>query len=103
MDATMISKFSNASNDNTGLRLNLKRVEDDVPTESHFSKTLKQKMSNNIGEQVYSRIEDEKRIVELADMIDEQIVMLDNRLDLVLENHEKEFLSAYRIHMVRVQ
>jgi hypothetical protein len=50
MDATMISKFSNASNDNTGLRLNLKRVEDDVPTESHFSKTLKQKMSNNIGE-----------------------------------------------------
>jgi len=59
-------------------------------------------MSNNIGEQVYSRIEDEKRIVELADMIDEQILMLDNRLDLVLENHEKEFLGAYRIHMVRV-
>jgi|APCry1669190731_1035312.scaffolds.fasta_scaffold177006_1 hypothetical protein len=33
MDATMISKFSNASNE-TGLRLNLKRVEDDAPTES---------------------------------------------------------------------
>jgi hypothetical protein len=29
--------------------------------------------------------------------------MLDNRLDMVLENHEKDFLSAYRLHMVRVQ
>ncbi len=29
--------------------------------------------------------------------------MLDNRLDMVLENHEKDFLSAYRLHMIRVQ
>lgn len=29
--------------------------------------------------------------------------MLDNRLDMVLENHEKKFLSAYRLHMIRVQ
>ena len=29
--------------------------------------------------------------------------MLDNRLDLVLEKHEKDFLSAYRYHMVKVQ
>jgi len=29
--------------------------------------------------------------------------MLDNRLDMVLENHEKDFLSAYRLHMVHVQ
>ena len=29
--------------------------------------------------------------------------MLDNRLDMVLEKHEKDFLSAYRIHMLKVQ
>lgn len=64
---------------------------------------LKGKLKQNVGLHPHSKIEDEQRIVELADSIDEQIVMLDNRLDMVLENHEKDFLSAYRLHMVRVQ
>jgi hypothetical protein len=29
--------------------------------------------------------------------------MLDNRMDIVLEQHEKDFLSAYRKHMIAVQ
>ena len=60
-------------------------------------------MKQNMGTQPHSKIEDEQHIVELADQIDEQIVMLDNRLDMVLETHEKDFLSAYRLHMVKVQ
>ena len=28
---------------------------------------------------------------------------MDTRLDLVLEKHERDFLSAYRFHMVQVQ
>lgn len=39
----------------------------------------------------------------MIDKLDNQIVQLDNRLDMVLEKHEKDFLSAYRFHMVKVQ
>lgn len=42
-------------------------------------------------------------IIDTVNKIDEQIAMLDNRLDLVLEKHEKDFLGAYRYHMVKVQ
>ena len=44
----------------------------------------------------------EEEIVSYADRIDEQIAHLDTRLDLVLEKHERDFLSAYRLHMVQV-
>lgn len=87
----------------SSLKLNLKRVEDDVPTVNPIAQLLQSKLKQNVGLHPHSKIEDEQRIVELADQIDEQIVMLDNRLDMVLENHEKDFLSAYRLHMVRVQ
>lgn len=49
------------------------------------------------------QLEDEIRIIETTNKIDEQILMLDNRMDLVLEQHEKDFLSAYRKHMIEVQ
>jgi hypothetical protein len=41
--------------------------------------------------------------VELTDKIDSEIYQLDNRLDLVLEKHETDFLAAYRYHMLKVQ
>jgi len=47
--------------------------------------------------------QNERLIIDTVNKIDEQITMLDNRLDLVLEKHEKDFLSAYRFHMVKVQ
>jgi len=47
--------------------------------------------------------QNERAIIDTINKIDEQITMLDNRLDLVLEKHEKDFLSAYRFHMVKVQ
>lgn len=30
-------------------------------------------------------------------------MQLDNRMDIVLEAHEKDFLAAYRKHMIAVQ
>ena len=47
--------------------------------------------------------QNERLIIDTVTKIDEQIAMLDNRLDLVLEKHEKDFLGAYRYHMVKVQ
>ena len=47
--------------------------------------------------------QNERMIIDTVSKIDEQIAMLDNRLDLVLEKHEKDFLGAYRYHMVKVQ
>ena len=35
--------------------------------------------------------------------IDEEIVSLDEQLDGVLEKNEKDFLMAYRFHMLKVQ
>ena len=46
---------------------------------------------------------DEELIVKLATEIDTNITALDEKLDSVLERHEKEFLTAYRFHMLKVQ
>ena len=48
-------------------------------------------------------MEDEKKIVGLVNSIDEEITQLDNRMDTKLEEHEKDFLAAYRKHMIAVQ
>jgi chromosome segregation ATPase len=43
------------------------------------------------------------RIQDINRHIDETVVDLDQKLDLVLENNEKDFLMAYRFHMLKVQ
>lgn len=48
-------------------------------------------------------LEDETKIVMLVNAIDDQITYLDNRMDVVLEQHERDFLAAYRKHMIEVQ
>lgn len=47
--------------------------------------------------------DNEEKIVYYADQIDENIQALDEQLDSVLEKHEKDFLTAYRFHMLKVQ
>jgi hypothetical protein len=49
-----------------------------------------------------SSIQKEQQVVEVTDRIDETFQQLDNRLDLVLEKHETDFLAAYRYHMLKV-
>lgn len=44
-----------------------------------------------------------KRIKEMGSQLDELIVFLDEKMDNVLEKREKEFLSAYQAHMIKVQ
>ena len=49
-------------------------------------------------------IEDnDQKIIQLTNEIDNQITDLDEKLDHVLEKHEKDFLKAYRFHMLKVQ
>ena len=48
-------------------------------------------------------IEDEKKIVGFANSIDDCIKNLDIEMDQVLERHERDFLAAYRKHMIAVQ
>ena len=43
------------------------------------------------------------RISEIDKNIDEEVVNLDDKLDKVLEKNEKDFLMAYRFHMLKVQ
>eukprot|EP00347_Sterkiella_histriomuscorum_P008339 403345473 len=43
------------------------------------------------------------RIQNLSIKINSQITDLDDRLDQILEKHEKDFLTAYRYHMLKVQ
>ena len=35
--------------------------------------------------------------------IDDEVMNLDSKLDSVLEKNEKDFLMAYRFHMLKVQ
>ena len=44
-----------------------------------------------------------ERIGEINSGIDETVKDLDHKLDVVLENNEKDFLMAYRFHMLKVQ
>jgi hypothetical protein len=41
--------------------------------------------------------------VQFTNEIDDEVIRLDNRMDMVLEQHERDFLSAYRKHMIEVQ
>lgn len=57
---------------------------------------LLDKLDDHVG------LDDERKIVALVNTIDDQILKLDNLMDLKLEEHEKDFLSAYRKHMIAV-
>ena len=48
-------------------------------------------------------LESDDKIVFLSRKIDDQITDLDQKLDHVLEKHEKNFLKAYREEMLKVQ
>lgn len=48
-------------------------------------------------------MDNDQKIIFLTNQIDEQITDLDEKLDHVLEKHEKDFLKAYRFHMLKVQ
>lgn len=45
----------------------------------------------------------QNKIGELSQDIDQEIDDLDQKLDTVLEKNEKDFLTAYRFHMLKVQ
>ena len=47
-------------------------------------------------------LENDEKIEFLARKIDDQITDLDTKLDRVLEKHEKDFLKAYRVQMLKV-
>ena len=49
-----------------------------------------------------AELENDEKIEFLGRKIDEQITDLDQKLDHVLEKHEKDFLKAYRVQMLRV-
>ena len=48
-------------------------------------------------------MDNDQKIIFLTNQIDAQITDLDEKLDHVLEKHEKDFLKAYRFHMLKVQ
>ena len=50
-----------------------------------------------------AELENDEKIEFLSRKIDEQITDLDQKLDHVLEKHEKDFLKAYRVQMLKVQ
>lgn len=47
--------------------------------------------------------ETQERIAGLQQNVDTEIEKLDQKLDTVLEKNEKDFLTAYRFHMLKVQ
>ena len=55
-----------------------------------------EKMEKNVAET-------RERIAALQQNVDTEIEKLDQKLDTVLEKNEKDFLTAYRFHMLKVQ
>jgi len=62
---------------------------------------MMKKLTLNVKER--QGLDDERKIVALVSSIDLEVTGLDNLMDVVLEDHEKNFLSAYRKHMIAVQ
>lgn len=89
------------SNGGNALKLNLKPMAASNSAAGEVPNKMMKLLSVQLKET--SGLDDEKKIVALVNSIDDQITQLDNRMDLVLEQHEKDFLSAYRKHMVAVQ
>ena len=68
-----------------------------------MTRNLEAQTSAEIQKQADALEDPEERIQFFAGKIDEQIVDLDQKLDHVLEKHEKDFLKAYRVQMLKVQ
>lgn len=49
-----------------------------------------------------NELDNDAKIEFFSRKIDEEIVDLDTKLDNVLEKHEKDFLKAYRVQMLKV-
>ena len=97
-----------------GLRLNLQPTGEPLTEESQRESQPRletdqssnaERMLSLLQDKMKSRpgLENEKRILALVNSIDKEVVMLDNRMDVQLEQHEKDFLAAYRKHMIAVQ
>jgi hypothetical protein len=69
-----------------GLKLNLKHIQPEKMELMHHRSIPKHEA------EVSANLEDEEKILDFVNRIDEQILQLDNRMDLVLETHEKDFL-----------
>lgn len=67
--------------------------------------TKNAKMLNLLSKQIEDSLglETEQKIVFLTNQIDDEVTKLDNTMDVVLEQHERDFLTAYRKHMIEVQ
>jgi len=61
------------------------------------------KLRSMFIEEMQAGVDVEKKIVQLTNEIDDEVIKLDNKMDVVLEQHERDFLSAYRKHMIEVQ
>jgi hypothetical protein len=85
---------------NRPLKLNLKTLSQPHVAPAQPSKI--QSLTGPSSKPSFANFESEERIIQLTNQIDEQILYLDNRMDMVLEQHEKDFLSAYRKHMIAV-
>ncbi len=70
------------------LQLNLKRTQITNPNPATFA--------SKIGNVLGSILDDEKRIIDLTNKIDDLVLLLDSQMDIHLEQHEKDFLKAYR-------
>ena len=44
----------------------------------------------------------QEKIDGLRSQINDQVQDLDNQLESILEKHERDFLTAYRFHMLKV-
>lgn len=60
-------------------------------------------MTKQVPTMAIDEMTSEELVVHVANQIDKNITNLDEKLDSVLERHEKEFLTAYRFHMLKVQ
>ena len=64
--------------------------------------TRKHKSKNNI-ERIEFEPKSYKKVSELHNEVQETIHSLDKKIDAIIEKEEKEFLSAYRNHLMRIQ
>ena len=92
------------------LKLALQAKGEAPPNESIFGGNQTSQLTRNTEGQTSTEfmkalqeLESDEKIEFLSHKIDEQITDLDTKLDVVLEKHEKEFLKAYRVQMLKVQ
>ena len=60
-------------------------------------------MFSDLGQPQTGHLYNMRRINEILEETNVEIEELDAKLDKVLEKNEKDFLTAYRFHMLKVQ